>query len=79
MPFLAGFAVLCGVLLGTSAVDATGYTAIDTFKLVVIPAAALPTFSLLIVSMSLTVPLLALAVPRRALMPTTGGASWNRP
>ena len=24
LPFLGGFAVLCGVLLGTSAVDATG-------------------------------------------------------
>jgi membrane protease YdiL (CAAX protease family) len=40
------------------------HTAIDTFKLVVIPAAALPTFSVLIIVVSLTVPLLALAVPR---------------
>jgi membrane protease YdiL (CAAX protease family) len=43
------------------------HTAIDTFKLVVIPAAALATFSVLIIVVSLTVPLLALAVPRRLL------------
>ena len=43
------------------------HTAIDTFKLVVIPAAALPTFSLLIIVASLTVPLLALVVPRDVL------------
>jgi len=43
------------------------HTAIDAFKLVVIPAAALSTFSLLIIVVSLTVPLLALAVPRRFL------------
>jgi membrane protease YdiL (CAAX protease family) len=43
------------------------HTAIDTFKLVVIPAAALATFSVLIIVVSLTVPLLALAVPRRFL------------
>jgi membrane protease YdiL (CAAX protease family) len=43
------------------------HTAIDTFKLVVIPAAALATFSVLIIVFSLTVPLLALAIPRRLL------------
>jgi membrane protease YdiL (CAAX protease family) len=43
------------------------HTAIDTFKLVLIPAAALPTFSLLIIVVSLTVPLLAFAVPRDVL------------
>jgi hypothetical protein len=43
------------------------HTAIDTFKLVLIPAAALPTFSLLIIVVSLTVPLLAFAVPRNVL------------
>lgn len=43
------------------------HTAIDTFKLVVIPAAALPTFSVLIIVVSLTVPLLALAVPRSTM------------
>jgi membrane protease YdiL (CAAX protease family) len=48
------------------------HTAIDTFKLVVIPAAALPTFSVLIIVVSLTVPLLALAVPRRVLDPAPG-------
>lgn len=46
------------------------HTAIDTFKLVVIPAGALSSFSLLIILISLTVPLLALAVPRRVLTPT---------
>ena len=39
------------------------HTAIDSFKLVVVPAAALPTFSVLIIVVSLTIPLLALAVP----------------
>lgn len=48
------------------------HTAIDTFKLVVIPAAAVSTFSLLLIAVSLTVPLLALAVPRRLLMPDSG-------
>jgi len=43
------------------------HTAIDTFKLVVIPAAALPTFLLLIIVASLTVPLLAFVVPRDIL------------
>lgn len=41
------------------------HTAVDSFKLVVIPTAALSTFSVLIIAVSLTVPLLALAVPAR--------------
>jgi membrane protease YdiL (CAAX protease family) len=45
------------------------HTAVDTFKLVEIPAAALTTFSLTLAAVSLTVPLLALAVPRRVLTP----------
>jgi membrane protease YdiL (CAAX protease family) len=45
------------------------HTAIDAFKLVVIPAAALPTFLVLIIVVALTIPLLALAVPRRFLLP----------
>lgn len=47
------------------------HTAIDTFTLVVIPPAALPTFLVLIIVVSLTVPLLALAAPRRVLDPAT--------
>jgi membrane protease YdiL (CAAX protease family) len=47
------------------------HTAIDTFKLVVIPAAAIPTYSVLIIAVSLTVPLLALVVPRRVLVPAS--------
>jgi membrane protease YdiL (CAAX protease family) len=47
------------------------HTAIDTFKLVVIPAAAIPTYSVLIIAVSLTVPLLALVVPRRMLVPAS--------
>jgi membrane protease YdiL (CAAX protease family) len=47
------------------------HTAIDSFKLVVIPAAAVQTFSLLLIAVSLTVPLLALAVPRWILTDTT--------
>ncbi len=45
------------------------HTAIDTFKLVVIPAAAITTFSMLLIAVSIVVPLLALAVPRRLLKP----------
>ena len=63
------------------------HTAIDTFKLVVLPAAALPTFSVLIIAVSLTVPLLALVVPRPVLSSGSlstgqagsspgGGVSW---
>ena len=40
------------------------HTAIDAFKLVVIPAGAITTFSSLLIVVSLTVPLLALAIPR---------------
>ncbi len=43
------------------------HTAIDSFKIVVIPAAALTTFSLLLAAFSIVVPLLVLAVPRRIL------------
>jgi membrane protease YdiL (CAAX protease family) len=39
------------------------HTAIDSFKLVVVPAAAATTFSLLLVAVSLLAPLLVLAVP----------------
>lgn len=43
------------------------HTAIDSFKLVVIPTAALTTFSLLLSAVSIVVPLLVLLVPRRYL------------
>jgi Type II CAAX prenyl endopeptidase Rce1-like len=43
------------------------HTAIDSFKLVIIPAAALTTFSLVLAAISIAVPLLALAVPRHVL------------
>jgi hypothetical protein len=43
------------------------HTAIDRPELVVLPAAALTTFSLTVAAVSLVVPLLALAVPRRFL------------
>jgi membrane protease YdiL (CAAX protease family) len=46
------------------------HSAIDSFKLVVIPAVAVQTFSLLLVVASLTVPLLAFAVPRQVLTST---------
>ena len=73
------FAYLYETGLRTIWAPAVVHTAIDTFKLVVIPAAALPTFSMLIISVSLTVPLLALAVPRRALVPAAGSTPWSRP
>ncbi len=53
------------------------HTAIDTFKLVIIPTAALATFSVLIIAVSLTVPLLALAVPRRVLQPSANEGSGH--
>ena len=40
------------------------HTAIDSFKLVVIPAGTAATLSLLLIALSIVVPLLALAVPR---------------
>jgi membrane protease YdiL (CAAX protease family) len=46
------------------------HTAIDAFKLVVLPAAAVSTFSTLIIVVSLAVPLLALAAPRHLLVRT---------
>jgi hypothetical protein len=48
------------------------HTAIDSFKLVVVPAAAATTFSLLLSAVSIVIPLLVLAVPRRVL----GAPSW---
>jgi len=45
------------------------HTAIDTFKLVIIPASAISTFSMLLIGVSIAVPLLALVVPRRLLLP----------
>jgi hypothetical protein len=46
------------------------HTAIDSFKLVVLPAAALTTFSLLLSAVSIVVPLLVLAIPRSVLSST---------
>jgi hypothetical protein len=43
------------------------HTAIDSFKLVVIPVAVQTTFSLTLAAVALVVPLLVLAVPRRLL------------
>ena len=45
------------------------HTAIDSFKLVLVPAAAVTTFSLLLSAVSIVVPLLVLAVPRSVLQP----------
>jgi hypothetical protein len=43
------------------------HTAIDSFKMVIVPAAAVTTFSLLLSAVSIVVPLLVLAVPRTVL------------
>ncbi len=48
------------------------HTAIDSFKLFIVPAAVATTFSLLLSAFSLLVPLLVLAVPRRVF---SGGTS----
>jgi hypothetical protein len=52
---------------GTVWAPALVHTAIDSFKLVLVPAAVL-TFSLTLAAVALVVPLLALAVPRRMLV-----------
>jgi hypothetical protein len=51
------------------------HTAIDSFKLFVIPPTATTTFSLLLIVVSLFVPLLSLAVPRRLLTADQSGGS----
>jgi membrane protease YdiL (CAAX protease family) len=51
------------------------HTAIDSFKLVVVPAPALMTFSLLLAAVSVAVPLLVLAVPAERTARLPGGAS----
>jgi membrane protease YdiL (CAAX protease family) len=62
---------------GTVWAPAVVHTAIDSFKLVVLPAAAVTTFSLTLAGVGLVVPLLALAVPRRVLVdrPPVGAPS----
>jgi membrane protease YdiL (CAAX protease family) len=57
---------------GTLWAPAVVHTAIDSFKLVIIPAAAVTTFSLLLAGVSILVPLLVLAIPRGVLQSTTG-------
>ena len=61
------FAYLYETGRGTIWAPAVLHSAIDSFKVVVMPASAAMTFSLLLISVSLTVPLLVLVVRRRAL------------
>ncbi|MEJ2861674.1 CPBP family intramembrane glutamic endopeptidase [Actinomycetospora flava] len=61
------FAYLFETGRGTLWAPALVHTAIDSFKLVELPVTSLAAFSLLLVGVSLLVPLLALAVPRRVL------------
>jgi membrane protease YdiL (CAAX protease family) len=56
---------------GTLWAPAVVHTAIDSFKLVIVPAAAVTTFSLLLAAVSIVVPLLVLAIPRGVLQPTS--------
>jgi hypothetical protein len=69
--FLAGFALLGAVLLGTSALNSTGRWGLMILAAVLVTALTLEQVQhrLLIILISLTVPLLALAVPRRFLIP----------
>ena len=46
------------------------HTAIDSFKLVIVPVAALTTFSLIVSALSIVVPMLVLVIPRRILQPS---------
>ena len=61
------FAYLYETGRGTIWAPAILHTAIDSFKLFVIPTAATMTFSLLLIVVSLLVPLLVFMVRRRAL------------
>lgn len=61
-----GYLYLAG--RGTIWAPALVHTAIDTFKLVVIPSEAIPTFSGLAILVSLLVPLLVFVVPRRLMV-----------
>jgi membrane protease YdiL (CAAX protease family) len=54
---------------GTIWAPALIHTAIDSFKLVTIPATVTPTFSMLLIGVSILVPLLVFAVPRRVIAP----------
>ena len=63
VPFAYLFETGRGTLWGPALL----HTTIDAFKLVEIPVAAVPAFSMLLVGVSILVPLLALAVPRRLL------------
>ena len=59
---------------GTLWAPALVHTAIDSFTLVVVPSAVQTTFSLTLAAVALVVPLLALAVPRRVLVPVAAPA-----
>jgi hypothetical protein len=48
------------------------HAAIDSFKLVVLPRAALPSFTVLIIGFSLVVPLLVLVAPASTTAPVKG-------
>ncbi len=54
------------------------HTAIDSFKLVVVPAAAVTTFSLTLSAFSILVPLLVLLVPRRFFVSSRDGGTADR-
>ena len=64
---------------GTLWAPAVVHAGIDSFKLVEVPAPALPTFSLLLAGMGLVVPLIVLALPRGGLAhPFSSGATDRR-
>ncbi len=63
------FAYLYETGRGTIWAPAVVHTAIDSFKLFIVPASAAMTFPLLLIAISLTVPLLALVVRRGLLDP----------
>jgi len=64
---------------GTVWAPALVHTAIDSFKLFVIPASVLSTFPMLITVISIVVPLAALAVPRQWLERADHPGKRNRP
>jgi membrane protease YdiL (CAAX protease family) len=69
------FAHLFDLGRGTIWAPAILHTAIDSFKLVVVPATVVATFSLLLATVSIVVPLLALVVRRGHRDPSASGRS----
>lgn len=54
------------------------HATIDSFKLMIIPESAVTTFSMLLIVISIAVPLLALTIPRRLMLPDVPARDMER-